>query len=395
MEIFYKRQENKRKDEPPSARITENDRNIFDAKCDSVVESIDKGYKIMILLRGLPGSGKTYLATNLLERTFGNVNFDEFIFNTDSYYDKSKTDNLEALQEAHANNQRKTFSKVNKGFSPIIIDSDNLEIWEMKIYCVMGVKFGYIIEILDVATDWALDPKELSRRNVHDVDEKKIDSMLKRYERNVTPQQLLVQFELVYTVDMPQYRDYPPLMVPFKTAKLPVDAANGVRRKELPVEYVHDFRKNRKSKDKAKTGNEQIVDIENKVGDKNLELKPLAKKKDLVQPTRFNFAQNQLDDSKIRDQKIKELRSSIANNAPTSKPQETSGFTKENFISEREHKERLDRLYAFLENDEEKDDIQLPPPIDDPQAASMKMEGTISICHTICIIISLRFSSNP
>lgn len=180
-----------------------------DHSLSRTIDFIRKGYKLMVLVRGLPGSGKTYLATKLLNLDVGNAKWDEFLFSTNDFFNETGRYMYEPhkLEDAHTWNQRRAFKSTKNNRSPIIIDSCNLEIREMKAYCTMAVQFGYIIEIVEVATPWALNPIELMVRNVHDVDEETIQSMLIRYEQGVTVGQLLATFELTYAMPLPQYRE--------------------------------------------------------------------------------------------------------------------------------------------------------------------------------------------
>ncbi|GJQ69483.1 hypothetical protein Trydic_g6589 [Trypoxylus dichotomus] len=188
-------------------------------------ELIRKGYKVLILMRGLPRSGKSTLAVTLLQHGLGEVSYDEFILSTDDYFCKSGQYiyNPSQLEEAHSWNQRRCFSKMKKGVSPIIIDNTNLHTFEMKIYCVMAVTFGYIVDIVEAHT-----PGELN-------------GMKEQYQRNITIKDVFREFKLCYTVDLPQLRKYPPITEPSPKPMVVVDKP---KKKEVkvPVEYVHKFK---------------------------------------------------------------------------------------------------------------------------------------------------------
>lgn len=226
---------------------------------DPLIGFIRDGYKVMVLMRGLPGSGKSSLAINFLHHCLGSVNRDEFIFSTDDYFHNSGQYVYapSKLEEAHGWNQRRCFANMKRGVSPIIIDNTNLKMWEMKVYCVMGVKFGYIIEILEPTTPWALQPDILSTKNSHGVDKRKIREMMERYQRNITISDLLREFKLGYNVKMPQYREYPPILprnVP------PVTVAVKPTKPQLPLEYVHTFQP--RHDDSSKKDNKVADDVE-------------------------------------------------------------------------------------------------------------------------------------
>lgn len=178
---------------------------------------IDKGYRVLVIMRGLPGSGKSYLAKEILQSTLGtNVNKSNHILSTDDYFCQNPQGQYiydpRFLEEGHNWNQRRAFELMSKGYSPVIIDNTNTQMWEMKPYATMATDFGYIIEILEPNTHWCFNDKELTKRSQHGVPKSKINDMLGRYEKNVTPQKLLCAYNLLYNKlqKPPQLRLYPP-----------------------------------------------------------------------------------------------------------------------------------------------------------------------------------------
>ncbi|GJQ69484.1 hypothetical protein Trydic_g6590 [Trypoxylus dichotomus] len=239
--------------------------NPFPQQYSHLLAFIRKGYKVLILMRGLPGSGKSTLAITIIQHGLGQVFYDEFIFSTDDYFCKSGqyVYNPSQIEDAHAWNQRRCFANMRKGVSPIIIDNTNLQTWEMKVYCVMAVKFGYIVDIVEAQTPWALNTATLSIKNSHGVDKKKISGMKERYQRNITIHDVFKEFKLSYTVDLPQFRKYPPIMEP---SPKPVDVVDKLKKKEvkIPIEYVHKFKAKHEDppNDKKKSVSvDQLLDI--------------------------------------------------------------------------------------------------------------------------------------
>lgn len=333
----------------PAVNMPENKTNSADQICRRIVEFIQKGYKIMVLLRGLPGSGKTVLATTLLQHGLGTVNRDEFIFSTDDFFNKggSYRYNPNEIQEAHTWNQRRAFSNARKGVSPIIIDNTNLEIWEMKVYCTMGVQFGYIIEIVEVSTPWALNPGVLSNKNTHGVDKRKIKLMLDRYERGVTVGHLLAAFKLKYTAQLPQHRTYPPFSVPFQPPRLP-NVANGAKKKQPPVEYVHKFENRRKNKPETTV------------------------KPDIDQLLGINKSKGSTDDNDYNS----DLISFINEMKPTPKTDEVMQPVPTELSKQlEENKQMMGQIVALLSQKSEK--AQLPSASDDTLTEDVEMEGTV------------------
>lgn len=51
-----------------------------------VTDQIRRGYKVLVILRGLPGSGKSYLARKIVEVSIGSNDYHNFIFSADDYF---------------------------------------------------------------------------------------------------------------------------------------------------------------------------------------------------------------------------------------------------------------------------------------------------------------------
>nr|XP_045010264.1 NEDD4-binding protein 2-like 2 isoform X2 [Jaculus jaculus] len=146
-------------------------------------EKLNKLQKLLILLRGLPGSGKTTLSRILLGQSR-----DGIVFSTDDYFHHQDgyRYNVNQLGDAHDWNQNRAKQAINQGRSPVIIDNTNTQAWEMKPYVEMAIGKGYRVEFHEPETWWKFDPEELEKRNKHGVSRKKIAQMLDRYEYHVS-----------------------------------------------------------------------------------------------------------------------------------------------------------------------------------------------------------------
>lgn len=162
--------------EPSIDRHNETDR--FVNQCFQE-EKLNKLQKLLILLRGLPGSGKTTLSRILLGQSR-----DGIVFSTDDYFHHQDgyRYNVNQLGDAHDWNQNRAKQAIDQGRSPVIIDNTNTQAWEMKPYVEMAIGKGYRVEFHEPETWWKFDPEELEKRNKHGVSRKKIAQMLDRYE---------------------------------------------------------------------------------------------------------------------------------------------------------------------------------------------------------------------
>ncbi|XP_020852897.1 uncharacterized protein LOC110215619 isoform X2 [Phascolarctos cinereus] len=139
----------------------------------------EKLKRLLILLRGLPGSGKTTLSRVLLGQNRGGI-----VFSTDDYFRHRNgyTYNVRQLGDAHDWNQSRAKKAIDQGRSPVIIDNTNTQAWEMKPYVEMAIGKGYRVEFHEPETWWKFDPDELEKRNKHGVSREKIAQMLDHYE---------------------------------------------------------------------------------------------------------------------------------------------------------------------------------------------------------------------
>ncbi|NXS31905.1 N4BP2 protein, partial [Pomatostomus ruficeps] len=139
--------------------------------------------QVLVLLRGVPGSGKSYLARNLLEDNPGGIILstdDYFYKNGQYYYDP------DCLGEAHDWNRKRAKEAFEMRISPIIIDNTNIQAWEMKPYVTLAQQFKYKVMFREPDTWWKFKPKELES-----VSKEKIKRMLERFERCLTVRSIL------------------------------------------------------------------------------------------------------------------------------------------------------------------------------------------------------------
>ncbi|XP_015687441.1 NEDD4-binding protein 2 [Protobothrops mucrosquamatus] len=144
---------------------------------------------VLVLLRGLPGSGKSYLARVLLEDNPCGI-----MLSTDDYfYQKNGQYQFDAdcLADAHEWNWKRAKEAFEKRITPIIIDNTNTQAWEMKPYIALSQQHKYKVIFREPDTWWKFKPKELERRNVHGVSKEKIKRMLERYEHCLTVNSIL------------------------------------------------------------------------------------------------------------------------------------------------------------------------------------------------------------
>lgn len=165
---------------------------------EECIDDVLAGSKLLILIRGLPGSGKSSLATSILKACLPNAEPTNHIHSTDRFFLRKGVYTFDSslLSDAHAWNQKNVDRKMSMGLKPIIVDNTNTQLWEMKSYLGMAVKHKYKIRVIDMSTRWSLNINELKKKNQHNVPKVNIENMLLRYESmGITGEQLLEHFK--------------------------------------------------------------------------------------------------------------------------------------------------------------------------------------------------------
>ena len=98
--------------------------------------------KILYLLRGLPGSGKSSVAKSLMNAQTGHVEADMFFMDNKGNYnfDVSK------LEEAHKWCQKQVDGYMSPyGYNTVIVSNTFTQEWEMKPYYELAEKYDFVV----------------------------------------------------------------------------------------------------------------------------------------------------------------------------------------------------------------------------------------------------------
>lgn len=162
--------------------------------------------KLLIIMRGLPGSGKSFLAKGVYD---SHVNDGKscIIHSTDNFHlELDPTNNKrmvyvfkpEKLGYFHKQNLLHTIASMEIGVDCVIVDNTNTTWKEVKPYVEAAKNAGYRIDILDPITTWAFDVNECAKKNTHGVPKEAIQRMKDRWETTnslLTKGNLLLQEE--------------------------------------------------------------------------------------------------------------------------------------------------------------------------------------------------------
>lgn len=154
---------------------------------NSLGVAISKPDQKLIIMRGIPGGGKSTKAKSLVGE--GRIHSTDDVISSKGDYREffakmAESKNYIGLMIAHSSNLRNAKLSMVEGVSPVIIDNTNIKAAEAKKYIVEALNMGYAdanIEIVDVGTG-GLDAKGLFERNTHGVPLEKIEAMIKAHK---------------------------------------------------------------------------------------------------------------------------------------------------------------------------------------------------------------------
>lgn len=150
---------------------------------ENVRQCIRDGHSVMILMRGVPGSGKTHLAKSLSAEYGGVVcSTDDFFVENGLYQFQS-----ERLEEYHKNNIFRVREAMKDGIKLIIVDNTNIFVNHMAQYTFHAVVHFYEIFVVEPETSWKYKVEECFRRNIHGIEIWKINSMLQSLHNQGRP----------------------------------------------------------------------------------------------------------------------------------------------------------------------------------------------------------------
>lgn len=154
---------------------------------NSLGVTVTRPNQTLIVLRGIPGSGKSTKAKELVGE--GAIHSTDDLIESQGDYRKFFSDmissgNFGPLSEMHRNNHLNAVNSMKSGVTPVIIDNTNIRPSEAKNYVESALKLGYSddnIKFVEIGTGGLL-AEQLAERNTHGVPLDKIKSMIQAYE---------------------------------------------------------------------------------------------------------------------------------------------------------------------------------------------------------------------
>lgn len=159
-------------------------------------DSIPLMKKELIIMRGVPSSGKSYLANQLAGDTGEVFSADDYHIVNGKYQWKP-----ENVAKAHAWNHERVKEAIKKSINPVIIDNTHIKKWELiklKPIVELAKENGYEAKIEEPNPNWyhwdtAFNTDALFERNkkTHNVPRESIQKMVDNYERGITVNDIL------------------------------------------------------------------------------------------------------------------------------------------------------------------------------------------------------------
>ena len=139
--------------------------------------------KRFIIVRGLPGGGKSFLAEKL-KKNFEANNLSCSVLTTDDFFVHNNQYNFDGslLSVAHPWNLGRVIRSMMIETDVIIVPNTSTQAWEIKEYYKNAMKFGYSFDIKEPETSWKFDIEECAAKNSHGIGVDIIEKMLDRWE---------------------------------------------------------------------------------------------------------------------------------------------------------------------------------------------------------------------
>ena len=136
----------------------------------------------LIIMRGLPGSGKsTWIANNLKGK-------DAVICSADSFFMRDGHYNFKPwlIGKAHEKCKARAFTAMSRGTDTVVIDNTNTQHWEYELYELFAYAMNYKVAIVNMHKGQAPPQcmwQTYEDRNIHGVPYDAIAKMAQRWER--------------------------------------------------------------------------------------------------------------------------------------------------------------------------------------------------------------------
>jgi len=122
-------------------------------------------------MRGLPGSGKTTYANELVKKAKKDGYTACILCTYDFFEWKNGKFMFEGSQLTKANRWTIDRAKaaLRDGYDLVIIDNVHSQMWQARPYVEEGIYYGYEVQIIEMTTSWCTNFMELRKRSPHNI----------------------------------------------------------------------------------------------------------------------------------------------------------------------------------------------------------------------------------
>lgn len=141
--------------------------------------------KFAIILRGLPGSGKSRLARQLWQKYAPEYRSEQIICSTDDYFQQGSTYKFDAslLPKYHTFNLVRFIEGLEQGYPILICDNTNMCCWEYLAYQSAAIAMGYQVKRFLIGDPLNIEQQKLcAKANLHKVSLQVIQEMAEKFE---------------------------------------------------------------------------------------------------------------------------------------------------------------------------------------------------------------------
>ena len=145
--------------------------------------------KAMIIMRGLPGSGKTHIAERLCRGKPSSV-----VCSADNYFEEGSAKNNYKftgtnIDSVHKRCRDDVITAIQDGVKVVIVDNTHTQRWEYRVYERLALLCGYKSYVFEIACNSVSTRQEFQRRCTHQVTEYVHKEMYTRWE--LDPQSIM------------------------------------------------------------------------------------------------------------------------------------------------------------------------------------------------------------
>jgi hypothetical protein len=154
---------------------------------NSLGVAVSRPDQVLIVMRGIPGSGKSTKAKELVGE--GVIHSTDAVIESQGDYNKFfqlmfESKDFTPLSRAHSTNLKNVVGSLKEGVSPVILDNTNIKQNESKAAVKAALEMGLAdnnIKFVDIGTA-GLTAEPIAERNTHGVPLEKIQSMIESHK---------------------------------------------------------------------------------------------------------------------------------------------------------------------------------------------------------------------